>query len=153
MVLVANNMGYGFYLYNNGTNVKARGVYMTPKSDLTETGDSTANVSDGTVIRIARNSSDVWSVTLDPAGSAEDITPGSGTNFAQDARLWMFGYTSTASTWAASDPPPGIEDVDVSGAGSLGRYDGSLRHDFMWNHVADMGADKNNKVELYVDTT
>jgi hypothetical protein len=153
MLNVTTNWGFGVEIDKNsvGSTARIRGMYMAPNTDKVYSGYATGLVSDGTVIRFTRNSSDVWTITLDPGGTPEDITP-TGTNISEDVLLWLclLCGTSAASPILAT-PGPGFDSVVVSGSGSIGRFDSGVDHTFHWDHVTDLGANVVATPELFVD--
>lgn len=158
LVKISSNEGYGFVMWhdNSPDQINVQGIYMDLDTDWQVTADL-AQVIDGDVIRIARDGSDVWTVTHDPGGSPTDLLTGiiGQLDLSQPVQIWAGAYAKVgyAAAWYdGSGDAPGYSDIAVSGAGSVGKYDGGKKHDFMWNHVADLGADKTTVAQLYVDT-
>jgi hypothetical protein len=150
IIKTTTNRGYGFCMYKVGGVLHVYGLYMAPDTDILFTTASVCVPIDGAVVRISRNASNVWTIMADIEGLPEDRTP-AGSNYSEDAQIWMFCCTHAAAMWSSSTEGPGIEEVVVSGAGSLGRYDGAVEHNFMWDHITDLGANKSAEVQTYID--
>ena len=156
-VRLSPNEGVGFLVWRSSTGpqVYVRGIYMQLDGTFGYSADVAA--ADGDVIRIVRDGSNVWTLTHDPSGTPTDITPGGGSNYAE-AVYMVLAALPGALTFNWVEPgtldgsEPGFSGVTVSGAGSLGLYYGGVKHDFAWDHVADLGADKSGQVEMFVDT-
>lgn len=158
LVKINANEGYGFLLWHDNVpdQINARGIYMDLDTNWQITADL-VQVVDGDVIRIARDAADAWTVIHDPAGGATTLLTGivGQLDLAQPVHIWagVFAKSGAGGAWYDGvGDAPGYDAITVSGAGSLGRYDGGQRHDFMWDHVADLGADKTITAQLYVDT-
>lgn len=158
LVRTAPNEGYGFLVwrYSSAPAYRVRGAFMSKDSNFVFSTDVTTVV-DGAVLRIARDAVNTWSVIFDPngvLGAPVDITP-VGSSYAAPVEIVM-GALSSTGFWVAPATPvgsePGIKDVAVSGAGSVGRYQGGVKHIFAWDHISDLGAGINGAAELYVDT-
>ena len=149
------NKGAFFRIFRTGAGAGGlfvRGGYANDEVNIVETIDSTANIADATVLRIARSGANAWTLTLDPTGSPEDKTPGGIPTFSGSVQIFLGAVPLNSSTWISADPGPGFYDLDVSGAASLGKYVGEIEHIFHWDHLLDLGADINKAFELYVDT-
>lgn len=157
IIRLTPNEGFGFIVWKSttGPQVKIRGFYMQLDGTFTYSADF--NAADGDVVRIVRNGSDVWTLTHDPGGLANDITPGGGSNYSQAVYIIMAGVAGSGSNnWVEPATPdgnePGFSDIDVSGAGALGLYDGGVKHQFDWDHVTDLTPPKSGTAELFVDS-
>jgi len=155
-VRTAVNEGYGALIWHNntGSQVKVRGIYMSPDNNWVVSADFDA--ADGDVIRFVRNGSDVWTLTHDPSGANNNITPGGGANYSDQVEIVMGAVSTSTSTWVepgtAIGSEPGFSNVAISGAGSPGLYQGGVKHTFDWDHAFDLGAGQTGQAELYVDT-
>jgi hypothetical protein len=126
---------------------------MAPNTDKVYSAYAANPIVDGEIVRIARDGSSIWTITFDPGGAKdEDITP-PGTNISEDVLLWLYLMSETSSTSPViGAPSPGFDDVAVSGAGSIGRFDSGVDHTFHWDHVADLGSGVVAVPEVYCDT-
>jgi hypothetical protein len=155
-VRTAVNEGYGVMIWNHNTGpqVYVRGLWLRADNDWVVSADFTA--ADGDVLRFVRNGSNVWTITHDPAGAANDLTPAGGTNYSDEVEIVMGAAGNSTSTWVeggtAVGSEPGFSDVAISGAGSPGTYQGGVKHIFDWDHATDLGAGVTGSAELYVDT-
>jgi hypothetical protein len=153
LIKSSTNKGYGVYVYKDGGGTGyAEGVYLAEGSTPSLSGVSTNTVSDGTVLRIARNNSNEWSITLDPSGSAEDLTP-TGSDYADSVQLWLFCVTNAAANWATASPGPGFSNIAVSGSGAVDLWEPEIgvTSEFMWDHVVDLGAGVVAGIQFHAD--
>lgn len=151
----ATNRGFGFCVWNfTGDVPKVRGIYMLPNNDCVASADFTC--ADGDVIRIVRDGGNVWTLTHDPSGAANDLTPVGAVAYAEEVEVVIGARTNTATIWVdlgiADADCPGISDIAFSGAGSVGRYQGGVKHTFDWDHITDLGAGIVGTAQLFVDT-
>jgi len=149
----STNKGYGVFVWKNGSSVLyANGFSMTEQATCSISGNSTAHPADGSVLRIARDASNVWTLRLNPDSDNEDLLPANKPAHADDMQIWLFGVTNYTTHWVIATPGPGFSDLDVSGAGSLGKYEGEVSHNYMWDHVSDLGAGFSSALQLFADT-
>ena len=107
-------------------------------------------MSDGEDVVIARDATDTWSLTVDPAGSNDNALPASTPTIGGPVRLELCGTTQNAGTnWATATPGPGFSNLVVSGAGGVGIWHGGKSHTFMWDHITDLGSGFNDSVQLH----
>jgi hypothetical protein len=140
---------YGFIVWNNAGTFNIENFYGAIDTSPVASG-VLATVLEGEVIEIARDGSDVWSITVDPDGTPTDITP-VGANYSGPVNMTMGGYTTSSSSMSGATPDPGFSNLLVAGAGSLGRYEGGQQHLFAWDHISDIGAGVTAKAEMFVD--
>jgi len=140
---------YGFFVWNNSGTYYVNSLYCALDSNIVEAG-SVATVIEGDVIEIARDGSDVWSMIVDPDGTPTDITP-AGASYSGPVNVVMGGITIGTTLWASGTPWPGFSNFVASGAGTLSRYEGGVKHTYAWDHITDLGAGFTGDTQMFVD--
>ena len=150
-IKTGTGQGYGIKTYNAGVGDAVVG--FTINHTVISTTTSAWAPIDGGILRIARDGADVWSMTADVGVANEDMLPAVTPSYTEETQIWLFGLTETASRWAGAAVGPGFSDIDVSGAGSVGAFEGAAEHSFMWDHITDLGAGFNGNAQLFGDTS
>jgi hypothetical protein len=155
-VKCGTDRGYAIKMWRDsgaGNVVKSRGLSFAYDANASESADGAHNLVDGETIRIARDAANAWTLNIDQSGAPESVLPAVTPAYSEDVCLWIFGLTDTGINFAVGGDGPGFSQVSWGGAGSLGKYDGSVPYQFMWDHVTDLGSGFNGSVELFTDTT
>lgn len=155
IVFMANcgtNKGFGIYIWNDGANCNAKGFSMSEDAAPALSAAAAFNPVDGTVLRIARDGGNVWSLRVDPGGVNEDVLPAGPPNHVGPVRASMLGVSTIAGVWASGTPGPGFSNFAVGGAGSLNLWYGQMTHDFMWDHITDLGAGQTRDILFWADS-
>lgn len=154
MVRTGVNTGYGFIVWNNSGTPRVRGIYLQANANLVASADFACI--DGDVVRINRDITNAWTITHDPGGANNDLTPAGGANYLEDVEIVMGCKNSSSVSWVAVATPigsePGISNFSATGAGSPGLYQGGVKHTFDWDHITDLGSGVTGSAELFVDT-
>jgi len=152
MVKCSTNKGYGIYIWNDGANCNAKGFSLSEDAAPSISGAAVFNPIDGSVLRIARDGANVWALTVDPTGANENVLPAGTPNHTGPVRGSLLGVSTIAGVWASATPGPGFSNFAVAGAGALNLWYGQVTHDFMWDHVSDLGAGINNDIQFWADS-
>jgi len=149
MIKSSTNHGYGFRVWNNVGTYYAEGFFCKEDTAPVFSGTQVVII-EGDVLRMERDGADAWTLTVDPDGSPTDTTP-TGDDYPEDMQTWLFSYQGSGSNIATGDPGPGFRDIDVSGAGSVGKWEGGhgYAQSFDWDHVTDLGTGFNGGVQFW----
>jgi hypothetical protein len=155
-VKCGTDRGYAIKMWRDsgaGNVVKARGLSFAYDANASESADGAHNLVNGETIRIARDAANAWTLNIDQSGVPESVLPTVTPAYSEDVCLWIFGLTETGNNFASGGDGPGFSQASWGGAGALGKYDGSVSYQFMWDHVTDLGSGFNGSIEIFTDTT
>ena len=151
MVKTSTNNGFGVYIWRN-TNVLAMGFYLKPSMVPTVSAIGSTVLADGMIMQIGRDASGNITCLSDIATANENITPTLPPLYSNEVQLWIGAFNENGANWTGSVLGPGFSNITVAGAGTIGKFEGSVNHNFMWDHIADMGVNKNTGVVIHADT-
>jgi|GEM_PF-1915692 len=152
MVKEATNQGYGIFFWRN-TNVYAKAFSMSPNNVISVGADGATLITDGMDMDISRDALGNFTMTVDANGTPEVLaSPGTLPLYTGEMQAWIAAFTETSSQWTGSPQGPGFSDFQVFGAGGIGLFEGGVQHDFMWDHVLDLGVGQNLSAVIHADT-
>lgn len=152
MVKEATNQGYGIFFWKNGT-VFAKAFAMSPNGNISVGADGATSIVDGMVMEIARDALGNFTMTVDVLGTPEVLpAPPVSPLYTGEVQVWLGAVTETTTPWTGSALGPGFSNFAVSGAGGVGLFEGGVLHDFMWDHVLDLGVGQNTAAVIHADT-
>jgi len=152
MVKEGTGRAYGILIHRNGP-VLAEAFSASIDGPISVGAIGATGLLDGMVIEIARDALGNFTMTVDVGGTPEVLgAPALLPVYTGEMQAWLGAFTETTSQWTNQSSGPGFGDFNVSGAGSLGRFEGGVLHDFMWDHVLDLGVGQNIAAAIHADT-